>query len=62
MSREGTIMSEKPHTPGVTRRQFASQAAAAAAGWILTACGPRRLHEMPKDRVRSALRAMEQEY
>ncbi|HSK10057.1 MAG TPA: 4Fe-4S dicluster domain-containing protein [Vicinamibacterales bacterium] len=53
-------MDEKP--PGVTRRQFASCAAAAAAGWLLTACGPRRLHEVPRDRIRSALEAMEREY
>jgi len=54
-------MSEQRRT-GVTRRQFASQAAAAAAGWILTACGPRRLHEMPRDKVRSAIRVLEQQY
>ena len=47
---------------GVTRRQFASVAAAAAAGWLLTACGPRRLHEVPRERLRSALDRMEREY
>ncbi|MFB3853949.1 MAG: 4Fe-4S dicluster domain-containing protein [Vicinamibacterales bacterium] len=47
---------------GVSRRQFASVAAAAAAGWLMTACGPRRLHEMPKERIRSALAEMEREY
>ncbi len=47
---------------GVSRRQFASCAAAAAAGWVLTACGPRQLHEMPKERLRSALRHLEQKY
>jgi Fe-S-cluster-containing dehydrogenase component len=45
-----------------TRRQFASFAAAAAAGWILTACGPRRLHEMPKSRLKAAIRDLEQKY
>ena len=30
-------------TTNPTRRMFASQAAALAAGWILTACGPKRL-------------------
>ena len=44
---------------GVTRRQFASSAAAAAAGWLLTACGPRRLHEMPPARLKAALRDLE---
>jgi Fe-S-cluster-containing dehydrogenase component len=46
----------------VSRREFGSWAAAAAAGWILTACGPRRLHEMPKERLRRALADMEREY
>jgi Fe-S-cluster-containing dehydrogenase component len=51
------------HKPeGMTRRKFASCAAAAAAGWVLTACGPRRLHEMPKPRLRQALADMEREY
>jgi Fe-S-cluster-containing dehydrogenase component len=50
-----------PHA-GCTRRRFASIAAAAAAGWLLTACGPRRLREMPKDRLRRALDEMEREY
>ncbi len=47
---------------GCTRRQFASIATAAAAGWLLTACGPRRLREMPKERLRKALDDMEREY
>ena len=47
---------------GVTRREFASVAAAAAAGWLLTACGPRRLHEMPRERIREALAEMERAY
>jgi molybdopterin-containing oxidoreductase family iron-sulfur binding subunit len=51
-----------PDSPGVTRRQFASVAAAAAAGWLLTACGPRRLHEVPRERLRAALEKMEREY
>jgi molybdopterin-containing oxidoreductase family iron-sulfur binding subunit len=47
---------------GCTRREFASIAAAAAAGFLLTSCGPRRLREMPKDRLRRALDQMEREY
>lgn len=47
---------------GVTRRQFASCAAAAAAGWLLTACGPRRLHEMPPARLKEVLRDLERRY
>jgi molybdopterin-containing oxidoreductase family iron-sulfur binding subunit len=54
----------KPDVPGTTvsRRQFASCAAAAAAGFLLTGCGPRRLHEMPPDRLKDALREMERRY
>jgi molybdopterin-containing oxidoreductase family iron-sulfur binding subunit len=51
---------EKPES--VTRRKFATCAAAAAAGWILTACGPRRLHDVPTDRLRQLVREMEREY
>ncbi|MBP1635091.1 MAG: ttrB 1 [Acidobacteria bacterium] len=54
-------MDERPPA-AVTRRQFASVAAAAAAGWLLTACGPRRLHEMPRDRLGAALKRMERDY
>ncbi len=50
------------HTPTVSRRQFASVAAAAAAGWILTSCGPRRLREYPPDLLRRHLDDMEREY
>lgn len=45
-----------------TRREFASCAAAAAAGFILTACGPRRLHEMPRARLKKAIEDMERQY
>ena len=46
----------------VTRRQFTSAAAAAAAGWLLTACGPRRLHEMSPARIKEALADLERRY
>jgi molybdopterin-containing oxidoreductase family iron-sulfur binding subunit len=49
-------------SPRVSRREFASCAAAAAAGWLMTACGPRRLHELSKDQLRSRLRDLEREY
>jgi len=52
----------EPGAAGCSRRSFASVAAAAAAGFLLTGCGPRRLREMPKDRLRRALDAMEREY
>ena len=47
---------------GVTRRRFTTTAAAAAAGFVLTACGPKRLHEMPKERLTTLLKEMEQQY
>jgi molybdopterin-containing oxidoreductase family iron-sulfur binding subunit len=46
----------------VTRRQFGTVAAAAAAGWALTACGPKRLHDVPKDRLRTLIQQAEREY
>ena len=54
----------KSDAPGtkVSRRQFASCAAAAAAGFLLTGCGPRRLHEMPPERLKDAIREMERRY
>ena len=54
------MSSEKPVR--VSRRQFNSCTAAAAAGFLLTACGPRRLHEVPKARLRSMLDDLEREY
>ena len=47
---------------GCSRRQFASIASAAAAGFLLTGCGSRRLREMPRERLRQALDEMEREY
>ena len=54
----------KPLEPGqdFSRRKFVSVTAAAAAGYLLTACGPRRLYEMPPDRLREAIKIMEREY
>ena len=46
----------------VTRRKFATCAAAAAAGWILTACGPRRLHDVSTERLKQLIGEMEREY
>jgi Fe-S-cluster-containing dehydrogenase component len=52
----------EPCDSGCTRRAFASIATAAAAGFLLTGCGPKRLREMPKERLRRALDAMEHDY
>ena len=53
-------MEDKP--VAVTRRKFATVTAAAAAGWILTACGPRRLREVPPARLKQLISEMEREY
>ncbi len=55
-------MTDEPADGGLTRRQFTSCAAAAAAGFLLTACGSKRLYDIPKDRLRAAVQAMEKEY
>ena len=55
-------MATEKDTPALTRRGFACGAASAAATWILTACGPRRLHEMPAARVRQAIEELERNY
>jgi Fe-S-cluster-containing dehydrogenase component len=53
-------VNDKPES--ISRRSFTSMAAAAAAGWVLTACGPRRLHDVPPDRLRELVGEMEREY
>ncbi len=45
-----------------TRRLFTASVAGAAAGWILTACGPKRLYEAPKQRLRSLVADLERQY
>jgi molybdopterin-containing oxidoreductase family iron-sulfur binding subunit len=55
-------MESTPRTPKVNRRQFASCAAAAAAGFLLTGCGPRRLKEMSPARLKELLAGMERQY
>ncbi|MGW8266653.1 MAG: 4Fe-4S dicluster domain-containing protein [Longimicrobiales bacterium] len=46
----------------LSRRKFVSAAAAAAAGWLMTSCGPKRLYEVPPDRLQEAIRDMEAKY
>jgi len=55
-------MESTPRTPKVNRRQFASCAAAAAAGFLLTGCGPRRLKEVSPARLKELLSGMERQY
>ena len=53
-------MSEDDPTP--SRRQFVASAASAAAAFVITACGPKRLFEVPKHRLRRSLRELERQY
>ena len=46
----------------VTRRLFTKTTAGAAAGMILTACGPKRLYEAPKDKLKLRIAEMERKY
>jgi molybdopterin-containing oxidoreductase family iron-sulfur binding subunit len=52
----------RPAAPRVTRRQFVSAAAWAAAGCLATACGPRPLYEVPRERLRKQLADLERTY
>src|SRR5690348_13144593 len=45
-----------------TRRLFTKTAAGAAAGIVLTACGPKRLYEAPKDKLKARIEEMERKY
>jgi ferredoxin len=45
-----------------TRRLFLETAASAAAGMILTACGPKRLYEAPRDKLKARIAEMERNY
>jgi len=53
-------MPDDEQTP--SRRQFVASAAGAAAAFIVTACGPKRLFEVPKDRLRHSLHELERQY
>jgi molybdopterin-containing oxidoreductase family iron-sulfur binding subunit len=57
------MVDTRANTPTpVSRRQFASCTAAAAAGFLLTACGPKRLYEVPRARLRAMVEEMAREY
>jgi molybdopterin-containing oxidoreductase family iron-sulfur binding subunit len=55
-------MENDAKTQQPTRRMFASCAAAAAAGWVLTACGPKRLYDVPRERLKQSIAEMERQY
>jgi Fe-S-cluster-containing dehydrogenase component len=43
----------------MTRRMFNTCAGAGAAGWVMTACGPKRLYDVPKERLRESIAELE---
>jgi Fe-S-cluster-containing dehydrogenase component len=47
----------KPPQP--SRRMFAMSAAGSAAGWVMTACGPKRLYDAPKERLQRLISDVE---
>ena len=51
-------MPAEKDSPNLSRRLFT----AGAAAWILTACGPKRLYDMPKAKLKKSLQKMEEEY
>jgi Fe-S-cluster-containing dehydrogenase component len=51
-------MAAQNESPNLARRVFVSGAVA----WILTSCGPRRLHEMPRAKLQDAIKKMEHDY
>lgn len=55
-------MERKNESADANRRMFISSTAAGVAGWLLTSCGPQRLYEMPKERIRKAVQELEREY
>jgi Fe-S-cluster-containing dehydrogenase component len=46
----------------MSRRMFTSCAAAGAAGWVLTACGPKRLYDVPREHLKQSIAEMERQY
>jgi molybdopterin-containing oxidoreductase family iron-sulfur binding subunit len=49
---------EPANKDNLSRRGFAASAAA----WVLTACGPKRLYDMPRDRIHKSIADMEAGY
>jgi Fe-S-cluster-containing dehydrogenase component len=54
-------METEPETEGMTRRMFNSCASAAAAGFVLTSCGPKRLYEADKTRLKASIVELERQ-
>jgi molybdopterin-containing oxidoreductase family iron-sulfur binding subunit len=53
---------ETPDPKNLSRRAFAGAAAGAAATWVLTSCGPKRLYEVPKERLKQSVADLERQY
>lgn len=49
-------------TPKVSRRSLVSGCAAAAATWVMTACGPKRLFEAPQPKLKKAVAELERKH
>jgi molybdopterin-containing oxidoreductase family iron-sulfur binding subunit len=55
-------MNPDPTSTCPSRRNLVQIAGAAAASFLLTSCGPKRLYEAPRERLRAAIAKMEREY
>lgn len=62
MANENPVTGNDTSSSRPSRRLFTISAASAAASWILTACGPKRLYEAPKDRLRTLIADLERRY
>jgi len=56
------VKRDPKETSNLSRRHFVSATAAAAAAWILTACGPKRLVEIPREKLKASLEDLERRY
>ena len=46
----------------MNRRMFNSTMAAGAAGWIMTACGPKRLYDVPTEQLKASVAELERKH
>jgi Fe-S-cluster-containing dehydrogenase component len=62
METDFPILGQKPPaSEQPSRRMFNATAAAGAAGWILTACGPKRLYDVPAEKLKASIADLERE-
>jgi molybdopterin-containing oxidoreductase family iron-sulfur binding subunit len=55
------MATETENSNVMTRRGFAA-AAAGAVTWVMTSCGPKRLYEVPKERLKQSVADLERQY